>query len=61
MNVAGIKVGDITDVDLEDGHAVVSMLIEDRYAGLIKERRDRARQASHGPSGHDPRGRPGHA
>jgi phospholipid/cholesterol/gamma-HCH transport system substrate-binding protein len=37
VNVAGIKVGDITDVELEDGHAVVTMLIEDRYDGLIKD------------------------
>jgi phospholipid/cholesterol/gamma-HCH transport system substrate-binding protein len=37
VNVAGIKVGDITDVDLEDGRAVVTMLIEDRYEGLIRD------------------------
>ena len=37
VNVAGIRVGDITDVELEDGHAVVTMLVEDRYEGLIKE------------------------
>ncbi len=37
VNVAGIKVGDITEVELEDGHAVVTMLIEDRYDGLIKD------------------------
>ncbi len=37
VNVAGIKVGDITQVDLEDGHAVVTALIEDRYEGLIKD------------------------
>ena len=37
VNVAGIKVGDITDVELEDGHAVVTMLMEERYRGLIKD------------------------
>jgi phospholipid/cholesterol/gamma-HCH transport system substrate-binding protein len=37
VNVAGIRVGDITDVDLEDGHAVVTMLLEERYRGLIKD------------------------
>lgn len=37
VNVAGIKVGDITEVDLEDGHAVVTMLVEDRYRGLIRD------------------------
>ena len=41
MNIAGIKVGDITEVELEDGHAVVTMLIEPEYAELIHERRDR--------------------
>lgn len=37
VNVAGIKVGDITEVNLDDGHAVVTMLLEDRYKGLIKD------------------------
>lgn len=37
VNVAGIRVGDITAVDLEDGHAVVTMLVEERYAGLIRD------------------------
>ena len=37
VNVAGIKVGDITEVNLEDGHAVVTMLLEDRYEGLIRQ------------------------
>ena len=37
VNVAGIKVGDITKVELEDGHAVVTMLVEDHYEGLIKD------------------------
>ncbi len=37
VNVAGIKVGDITEVELDDGHAVVTALIEDRYEGLIKD------------------------
>lgn len=37
VNVAGIKVGDITEVELEDGHAVVTMLLEDKYKGLIRD------------------------
>lgn len=37
VNVSGIKVGDITGVDLEDGHAVVTMLVDEKYAGLIRE------------------------
>lgn len=35
VNIAGIKVGDITEVDLEDGNAVVTMLVDDTYAPLI--------------------------
>ena len=30
--VAGIQIGDITGVELADGHAVVEMEIEDEYA-----------------------------
>ncbi|MGI9020266.1 MAG: MlaD family protein [Solirubrobacterales bacterium] len=37
VNIAGIKVGDITEVDLEDGHAVVTMLVDDTYAPLIHD------------------------
>ncbi len=37
VNIAGIKVGDITDVSLEGGKAVVTMLIEDEYGPLVKE------------------------
>lgn len=36
VNVAGIKVGDITDVELDDGSAIVTMLIEDRYRNLVR-------------------------
>jgi phospholipid/cholesterol/gamma-HCH transport system substrate-binding protein len=35
VNIAGIKAGDISDVQLVDGHAVVTMLIEQKYAPLI--------------------------
>jgi phospholipid/cholesterol/gamma-HCH transport system substrate-binding protein len=35
VNIAGIKVGDVTEVELEQGHAVVTMLVEDEYAPLI--------------------------
>jgi phospholipid/cholesterol/gamma-HCH transport system substrate-binding protein len=34
-NIAGVKAGDISDVQLEDGHAVVTMLLEPKYAELI--------------------------
>lgn len=35
VEVAGVRVGEISDVSLEDGHAVVSMEVEDRYVPLI--------------------------
>jgi phospholipid/cholesterol/gamma-HCH transport system substrate-binding protein len=35
VNIAGIKVGDITNVDLEDGTAVVTMRIEKKYQPLL--------------------------
>jgi phospholipid/cholesterol/gamma-HCH transport system substrate-binding protein len=35
VNISGVKVGDISSVDLEGGHAVVTMLIEQQYAPLI--------------------------
>jgi phospholipid/cholesterol/gamma-HCH transport system substrate-binding protein len=35
VNISGVKVGDISSVELEGGHAVVTMLIEQQYAPLI--------------------------
>jgi phospholipid/cholesterol/gamma-HCH transport system substrate-binding protein len=35
VDIAGIQVGKVTSVDLEDGHAVVGMDIEPRYMKLI--------------------------
>ena len=35
VNIAGIQVGKVTSVDLEDGHAVVGMDIEPEYMELI--------------------------
>jgi phospholipid/cholesterol/gamma-HCH transport system substrate-binding protein len=35
VNIAGIEVGDITDVQLENGTAVVTMRIDDKYHPLI--------------------------
>ena len=37
VRVAGVKVGDIGTVDLEDGKAVVEMQIDPEYKGLIKK------------------------
>jgi phospholipid/cholesterol/gamma-HCH transport system substrate-binding protein len=35
VNIAGVKAGDISDVELQNGHAVVTMLIDQKYADLI--------------------------
>lgn len=37
VDIAGIRVGDITQVELEEGHAVVTMEVENEYAPLINE------------------------
>jgi phospholipid/cholesterol/gamma-HCH transport system substrate-binding protein len=37
VDISGIKVGDVTGVTLEDGHAVVSMEVDNKYAQLIHE------------------------
>jgi phospholipid/cholesterol/gamma-HCH transport system substrate-binding protein len=37
VDISGIKVGDVTGVKLEDGHAVVSMEVDNEYAPLIHE------------------------
>lgn len=36
VNIAGIRVGDITDVSLEEGNAVITMQIDDEYAPLMR-------------------------
>jgi phospholipid/cholesterol/gamma-HCH transport system substrate-binding protein len=35
VNIAGVKAGDISEVELVGGHAVVTMLVEQKYAHLI--------------------------
>ena len=37
VNISGVKAGDISDVQLENGHAVVTMLIEQKYSDLIHQ------------------------
>jgi phospholipid/cholesterol/gamma-HCH transport system substrate-binding protein len=37
VDIAGIKVGDVSGVTLENGHAVVSMDVDNKYAPLIHE------------------------
>jgi phospholipid/cholesterol/gamma-HCH transport system substrate-binding protein len=36
VNIAGVEVGDITEVDLDEGAAVVTMAIREEYAPLIR-------------------------
>jgi phospholipid/cholesterol/gamma-HCH transport system substrate-binding protein len=36
VNVAGVKVGEITKVDLQDGHAVITMSIKRKYTPIYK-------------------------
>jgi phospholipid/cholesterol/gamma-HCH transport system substrate-binding protein len=35
VNIAGIRVGDVSAVDLEDGRAVITMEVDDKYVDLI--------------------------
>ena len=37
VDIAGIKVGEVSGVNLENGHAVVSMSIDNKYAPLIHD------------------------
>jgi phospholipid/cholesterol/gamma-HCH transport system substrate-binding protein len=36
VNIAGVKAGDISDVELVNGKAVVTMLVEEQYAPLLR-------------------------
>lgn len=37
INISGVKVGDVTDVELQDGVAVVTMEVDNEYSDLIHE------------------------
>ncbi len=37
VNIAGVKVGEVGEVKLEDGHAVVTMRIRDEYKPIYKD------------------------
>jgi phospholipid/cholesterol/gamma-HCH transport system substrate-binding protein len=37
VNISGVKVGDIASVDLEDGHAVATLRIEDRFSVIYPD------------------------
>jgi phospholipid/cholesterol/gamma-HCH transport system substrate-binding protein len=36
VNIAGVKAGDISDVELDEGTAVVTMLVEQQYAPILR-------------------------
>ena len=40
MNIAGVKVGDIGKVELEDGVAVVELKIQDEYKPIYRDAHD---------------------
>ena len=59
VRVAGVEVGRIADVELEDGIAVVTLDIEQRLREPDPERRDRPAAAEDRAEGHVHRGGPG--
>ena len=50
--VAGVRIGDIAEVTLRDGRAIVGLDIEPRYRDLIRARRPRAAAPAHRAEGH---------
>ena len=59
VRVSGVRVGDIGEVELEDGKAVVEMDIDPEYEGLIRHDATRAAAAQDRPEGHVHRPRAG--
>ena len=57
VDIAGIQIGKVTSVDLEDGHAVVGMDIEPKYMKLIHPNATFLLRPKTGPQRHDRRGR----
>ena len=60
VDIAGIKVGEVSGVKLENGHAVVSMSIDNKYAAADPRQRVAAAPPEDGPQRHGGRGRSGH-
>ena len=58
VTIAGVQVGLVGGVQLENGRAVVTMNIFKKYAPIYRER-DRAAPPAHAAEGHVPRARPG--
>ena len=61
VQIAGVSVGEIKKVNLEDGRAVVTLAVRRKHADMIKQRRDHAPAAEDRPQGHGHRDGPGHA
>ena len=59
VNVAGVEVGEIKSVKLEDGRAIIGMKIEPRYKPRLPRRDDPA-AAQDRPEGHGRRAHAGH-
>ena len=60
MNIAGVEVGDVTEVELENGRAVVDDGDRGGVRAADPRRRDDAAAPADRAPGHDGRGRPGH-
>ena len=60
VNVAGVKVGEVGEVNLVDGRAVVTMQIQDKYKPIYKDATILLRPEDRS-EGHDPGARPRHA
>ena len=60
VNVAGVKIGEVGAVNLEDGKAVVDLQIKEQYKPIYRDATILLRPKT-GPEGHVPGARPGHA
>ena len=60
VDISGIKVGEVSNVTLEDGHAVVGMEIDNKYAPLIHTNSSLLAAPEDRPQRHGCRGRSGH-
>ena len=57
VRVAGVEIGKIAGVHLEDGVAVVELDIDTRYEDMVRDGRHRPAAPEDGAEGHVPRGR----
>ncbi len=59
VRVAGTRVGDVGEVKLEEGKALIRMDLDPEYDDLVRAGRHGAPAPAHRPEGHVPRARPG--